>query len=93
MPEIFYKNELNEFQDDLEAHDKWLSEKMISNNKILQCAREVLEAYDNLAPGDEKLVQMEGKANHDAIMSILMILEIQKDILSNEDILNVTRRL
>ena len=23
-PEIFYKNELNNFQDDLEAHDKWL---------------------------------------------------------------------
>ena len=85
-PEIFYKNELNKFQDDLEAHDKWLSDKMISNNKILQCVREVLEAYDKLEPGDKKLVEMEGKATHDAIMSILMIPDIQKHILSNEDI-------
>ena len=59
---------------------------MISNNKILQCVREVLEAYDNLESGDERLVQMEGKATHDAILCTLMIPKIQKHILSNEDI-------
>ena len=59
---------------------------MLCNNKILQCVREVLEAYDKLQPGDEKLVEMEGKSTHDAIMSILMIPQIQKNILTNEDI-------
>ena len=59
---------------------------MRCNNKILQCVREVLEAYDKLESGDEKLVEMEGKSTHDAIMSILMIPKIQKNILTNEDI-------
>ena len=62
---FFYNNELNKFQDDLEGHDKWLSEKMRSNNKILQGVKEVLEIYDKLEPGHEKLVEMVAKSIHD----------------------------
>ena len=55
--EILYENESNKLQDDLEEHHKWLSDKMISNNKILQCVRELLEEYDKLEPGDKNLLK------------------------------------
>ena len=74
------------FQDDLEGHDKWLSEKMLSNKNILKGVGVVLEAYDKLEPGHQKLVEMEGKSIDEAIAGILMNSEIQKHILPNEDI-------
>lgn len=59
---------------------------MLCSNKILQCIRELFEAYDNLEFVDERLVEMEGESTYDAIMSILMIPESQKYILTNEGI-------
>ena len=47
---------------------------------------EALEFNDELEPRHEKLVEMEGNSIHEAITSILMIPEIQKQILPNDDI-------
>lgn len=60
--------------------------RMTSNHTILQAAKEVLESYDELESGDEKLVEMDDKSTHIAITSILMIPAVQKRILSKDDI-------
>ena len=59
---------------------------MLCNKKILQGVNDVFDFYDKLESGHEKRVEMEGKSTQDAIMTILMVPEIQKQILPNEDI-------
>ena len=35
-PEVYYRDELMKFEDDLEAQENWLSDRMLGNKKILQ---------------------------------------------------------
>ena len=85
-PEIYYKDELVKYADDIEAQGKWLKERMKVNTEILDNVQEIIQEYDNLKPEDPALEEMKHKTIEDAIRDILITPKIQKQILPHEDI-------
>ena len=77
-PEIYYKDELVKYADDIEAQGKWLKERMKVNTEILDNVQEVIQEYDNLKPEDLALEEMKHKTIEDAIKDILITPKIQK---------------
>jgi hypothetical protein len=56
-PEIFYKNALDGLNT-LEEQEKWLSEKMSSNSKILEFVKDKIETFDKMDPDSEECKKM-----------------------------------
>ena len=85
--EIYYKDELSSRQSDIEVKDKWLTERMKTNNNILENIKEILASYDGLQEDDSKLKQMENQSLTEALNNLLMTPNIQKYISPNQDII------